>query len=626
MSLAVYLFAVGWPLVMAFALLFPAARGILWRMLPLAALPALMLGLLQTTPELVQGDWFVLGLSMGLDPISRLFVIFTATLWIAASASARHWMREDAHATGFGVLFLMAMSGNLGLILSKDAMAFYGAFALMSFASYGLVLHNRDRAAQSAAKLYIAFVVIGELILFSGLVLAATQSGSILLEDMRAADLSGLAVALLLVGFGIKLGVMPLHFWLPPAHGSAPVPASAVLSGAMIKAGLFGIISVVPVGLKDYADHATLVMAAGMVTTFAAVLLGVHNRNAKTVLGYSSVSQMGIIVLGLGAALLSPAIWSALLPVLVFLAAHHALAKGALFLGVGAWAAQTGTLARLLIGAVLLVPALVLAGLPFSSGALGKEALKDVLALGSEVWSPWLTLTLTLSGLATTLLMARVLANLWLNPPKAPQSKPDALALPAIALAGAAFALPALWPILDAERAASVLTAKPAAIWPVALGIAISMTVAISAYAQTIGIEAFLSRITAPFRASTKQLGRLWSAKRRAARRMATAIPRYLAEHALRWRLGQTAVAGTIAALMIIEAIGVLAPARDKTPVVLQSTQMRDIQLDMLDMPDLQTGTRVEDALEPPNGIADLPEVLDNTSDEEASTDQPSRQ
>ena len=585
MSLAVYLFAVGWPLAMAFALLFEAARPILWRMMPLAALPALMLGLMQTTPELVQGVWFVLGLSMGLDEISRLFLIFTATLWIAASASARHWMREDPHATGFGVLFLMAMSGNLGLILSKDAMAFYGAFALMSFASYGLVLHARDASAQAAARLYIAFVVLGELILFSGLVLAATQSDSILLADMRATELSGLAVALLLVGFGIKLGVMPLHFWLPPAHGAAPVPASAVLSGAMIKAGLFGIISAVPLGLVAYDDHGTVVMAAGMVTIFAALLLGVQERSAKTVLGYSSVSQMGIIALGLGAALMTPEAWPAVLPVLVFLAAHHALAKGALFLGVGAWAAQTGPLARLLIGAVLLVPALVLSGLPFSSGALGKEALKDALELGSAIWLPWLTLALTLSGLATTLLLARALANLWLTPPKAPQSKPEALALPAIALAGAAFALPTLWPILDADIAASVLAAKPAALWPVALGIAIAGSVAISAYARKIGAEAFFAAITAPARAVSDHAGRFWAAKRRAARRMGTGIPNTLADHAQRWRLGQTAIAGAIAAVMIIEATATMRPAQDKTAAVLQSIA-QDLTLDIPEQQD----------------------------------------
>lgn len=603
MTLTVFLFAVGWPLLMAFLLLFPSARPILWRLMPLAALPALILALLTPEPLFVTGAWFVLGLTMGLDPVSRLFLIFTAVLWIAAGSAARHWMREDPRATQFGVLFLMAMSGNLGLILSKDAMAFYGAFALMSFASYGLVVHSRDAAAKSAARLYIGFVVIGELILFSGLVLAATQAGSILLADMRAAELSGLTVALLLLGFGIKLGVMPLHFWLPPAHGAAPVPASAVLSGAMIKAGLFGIVSAVPLGVVALPDHGAALMAAGMITIFAALLMGVQQDNAKRVLGFSSVSQMGIIALGLGAGLMTPEAWAALLPVLLFLAAHHALAKGALFLGLGAWAAQQGRGARLLLSAAWMVPALVLAGLPLSSGALGKEALKDALAAGSEVWLPWLVLALTLSGGATTLLMARALALIWRNPPKAPAARPEALALPFLGLAGSALALPALWPVLDAGIAAPILTAKPGTLWPLALGVVIALGAAITAHAQKIGTEAFVSGIAAPFQAVAVRLSTMWAARRRAARRLGHAVPRILETHALRWRLGQTAVAALIAAVLTIEAVASLQNARITASAAQLSLPQPEAQ--EIETPEPESVRRLEDTDAPRDRLPD---------------------
>jgi formate hydrogenlyase subunit 3/multisubunit Na+/H+ antiporter MnhD subunit len=602
MTLSVYLFAVGWPLAMAAALLVAPARPILWRMMPLAALPALLLGLLVPGPQLVRGDWFVLGLTMGLDQTSRLFVIFTSVLWIAASSAARHWMRDDPRATGFGVMFLMAMSGNLGLILSKDAMAFYGAFALMSFASYGLVVHTRDAGAKAAARLYIGFVVIGELILFSGLVLAATQSGSILLEDMRSTELSGLAVALLLVGFGIKLGVMPLHFWLPPAHGAAPVPASAVLSGAMIKAGLFGILSAVPLGVVSYSDHGTVVMAAGMITIFAALLLGVQQDSAKPVLGFSSVSQMGIIALGLGAGLMTPAAWPAIAPVLVFLAAHHGLGKGALFLGVGAWAAQAGRAGRVAVTLAMLAPALVLAGLPFSSGALGKEALKDALGSGSEVWLPWLILALTLSGVATTLLMARALAALWLHPPKAPPARPEALALPFLGLAGGAVALPVIWPLLDSGMAAPVLDAYSGALWPVALGTGIALTTAISAYAQHVGPAAFVALLLSPGRAVTGRMESWWAAKRRAARRVGRAVPRRLEGVGQRWRLGQTAIAGLIAAVLLVEATSPLRPTQTKTPAVLLDPTGQETELDL---PDLETDIEIEETEALEDDLAD---------------------
>lgn len=558
MTIYPFLLAIGLPLVMALALIWPAARAMVWRMMPLAAVPALALALLGGAPVSMRGDWLVLGLTMGLDEISRLFVIFTATLWMAAGAAARHWMRDDPRATSFGVVFLMAMSGNIGLILSQDAVAFYAAFAMMSFASYGLVIHSRSAAAQGAARTYIGFVILGELALFAGLALATAQAGSILLADLRAAELSGIAVALMLLGFGVKLGVMPLHFWLPPAHGAAPAPASAVLSGAMIKAGLFGMIATLPLGLAAYAELATVMMAAGMVTIFAALLLGVQQDNPKTVLGFSSVSQMGIIALGLGAGLMVPAAWSAILPVLVFLAAHHALAKGALFLGTGAFAVQGSRGARVLIAAALLLPALVLAGLPFGSGALGKEALKAALYAGSEVWLPWLTLALTLSGVATTLLMARFAALLWLNPPKAPTARPDALALPFVTIAGASVGLPLIWPVLAQDLATPIEGAAPGALWPLALGVAIALGVAVHAYALRIGPAQFLAMLGAPYLALAQRAANHGAAKRRAARRLAHAVPRILAERALAWRLGQTAIAALIALVLAVEMVPLL--------------------------------------------------------------------
>ena len=566
MTLFPFILSIALPLVMALALIWPQLRGMIWRMLPLAPVPALVLALISQQPVSARGDWLVLGLTMGLDDVSRLFAIFTATLWIAAGAAARHWMRNDPRATSFGVVFLMALSGNLGLILSQDVAGFYAAFALMSFASYGLVIHARDAKAQAAARLYISFVVLGELVLFSGLVLAATQAGSILLADLRATELSGLAVALLILGFGVKLGVMPLHFWLPPAHGAAPVPASAVLSGAMIKAGLFGMLSTLPLGLVAYEDHGIVLMVTGMITIFAALLLGVQQQNPKSVLGFSSVSQMGILALGLGAALLSPLSFAAILPVLVFLAAHHAFAKGALFLGVGAWAVQAGHTGRVLVSMAIAVPALVLAGLPASSGALGKEALKAALANGSEVWLPWLTVALTFSGVATTLLVSRFVALLWLNPPAAPATRPEALALPFLALLGSAVALPFVWPTLARDLAAPILAAPSGAVWPVALGLAIALGAGIQAYARKIGPMAFLAQLTAPVRAVVARGSRGLAAKRRALRRLGNAVPKYLAEKALGWRLGQTAVAALIALVLIIE-LGAQLMAADSAAV-----------------------------------------------------------
>ena len=305
----------------------------------------------------------------------------------------------------------------------------------------------------------------------------------------------------------MKLGLVPMHFWLPPAHGAAPVPASAVLSGAMIKAGLFGMIATLPFGLASFPDLGPLVMTVGLVTIFTALLLGVQQESPKAVLGFSSVSQMGILALGLGAGLLVPEAWTAILPALLFLAAHHALAKGALFLGVGAFAAQAPGAGRWLALAALAVSALVLAGLPATSGALGKEAMKTALGAASAVWLPWLTVALTLSGAATTLLMARHLFLLARKAPPVPSGlAPDAVALPFLGLGLVSMMLPAFWPWLAGPMA--VPRVEAAAWWPIALGAAVAIAAAVHAHAQRIGPEVFAARLAAPLRDAGARLRR----------------------------------------------------------------------------------------------------------------------
>ncbi|MGY6646919.1 MAG: complex I subunit 5 family protein [Salinarimonas sp.] len=571
--------AIAAPLALAVLAILPAARGLVLRLAVIAPLPALALALL-ASPSSLSEPWLIMGTVMGLDSVSRIFLAFTAILWAAAAATARRWMRGDVHATGFITCFLLAMTGNIGLILAQDAFSFYALFALMSFASFGLVVHARSDKAYRAGRLYIAFVVAGELALFAGLLLATREAGSPLLADLRMAELSGLAVALLIGGFAVKLGIMPLHFWLPPAHGAAPVPASAVLSGAMIKAGLFGMLSSLPLGLHAYPDHATVMMAAGLVTIFAAALIGVREESPKAVLGFSSVSQMGIIALGLGAGLMAPAAWPVLLPVVVFLAAHHALAKGALFLGAGMFGAVTGLRARILVMLALVLPAAALAGLAATSGALGKEALKTALETGSADWLPWLIAALTLSGVATTLLMARFAYTLWKQAPGAPEmirAQPDGLIVPFLGLVALSAILPATWPLIVPESGFAVIADKTANPLPILAGIVIALAAIIRAHALRIGMQAFIHAITAPFLALRSRIVSASRRRARGLRRAAHRIPAMLSQRAENLRLGQTAIAALILAVIAVGMLEMQPADREEVAPASQPAQQRVI-------------------------------------------------
>jgi formate hydrogenlyase subunit 3/multisubunit Na+/H+ antiporter MnhD subunit len=402
------------PLVFAMALPIRILRPAILKLMPWSFIPALLIPLLLPNGTQLILPRLFLEIHLGLDAIGRVFLFFTALLWLAAGVYACSYTRNDNHRTGFSVFYLLSACGNLGLIVSLDMLSFYLFFALMSFAAYGLVVHNRSLEARRAGRIYICLVVLGEVLLFSAIVIIAKPTGFLRLDHISYTSASNVAVVLVFLAFGIKTGVVPLHIWLPLAHPEAPTPASAVLSGAMIKAGLLGWLRFLPLGQSAAPQWGTVFMLVGLLSAFFAVLVGLSQKNPKTVLAYSSVSQMGLITIAVGMGLTTPTLWPLALTAVLFLSLHHALAKGALFLGVGvANSAPAGSGQRHWIVAGLLFLGLAMAGAPFTSGALAKAVLKSTGASMLLPWPVWLAGLLPLSGVGTTLLMTRFLVVMW---------------------------------------------------------------------------------------------------------------------------------------------------------------------------------------------------------------------
>ncbi len=398
------------PLLLAVAL---AARPLRPAALALAAwapLPAL--GLAIAAPDGLQMEiaWLILGTRLGIDPTGRIFLFATALVWLIAGWYAHVWLRGDARRVRFAAFFLLTQAGNLAVCVTQDAASFYFAFALMTFAAYGLIVHAGGDEARRAGRIYIVMAVMGEALLVAGILLAVSTLGSHRLGEMAAAlawapDRTPIA-ALLFAGFGIKVGVPLLHMWLPLAHPVAPVPASAVLSGVMVKAGVLGWLRFLPLGAGALPELGAVILAAGLAAMFLGVAFGLAQRDAKVLLAYSTISQMGFLTAGVGAGLLAPAQWPALLAAVTLYVLHHALAKSALFLGIGLAKTAGGTP---LVLAGLALPALALAGAPWSGGAWAKAALKTATHELPGAWPALLAWALPLAALATALLMARLL-------------------------------------------------------------------------------------------------------------------------------------------------------------------------------------------------------------------------
>lgn len=464
------------PLLLAGLFLFPRLRKTGVVLSPAAALPGLAASMFSVPTE-IDLPWMLLGSRLGLDLAGGSFLLFSALLWLVAGVFSVSYMKKYPGQERFTLFYLLAMSGNFGLLISMDLPGFYLFFALMSFASFPLVIHQMDTFSIRAGKIYIMLVMLGEVLLIAGFFLLFENSGSLYIGEMELAESSPLAVGLILVSFSIKAGALPLHFWLPLAHPAAPVPASAVLSGAMIKAGLFGWIRFLPLGFGAFPDLGVLVLGAGLAASFYGALMGVGQTNPKTVLAYSSISQMGLMTIGVGIGLAAPEFWPAALTAIILYALHHGLAKGALFLGVGIVDGAPSGRARRLVGLGLIFPALALAGAPLTSGAVAKAALSTALPGLPAPWPGWLDLLLPLIAVGTTLLMARFLF-LVLRMDQTKAYLPAAMWAPWLVLLLSVllvtWTLPAA---VDFTRYTLDLYAMWLALWPLGLGLLLAASV-----------------------------------------------------------------------------------------------------------------------------------------------------
>jgi formate hydrogenlyase subunit 3/multisubunit Na+/H+ antiporter MnhD subunit len=420
--------------------------------------------------------WMSLGMKLGLvDNTSRLFLLFTALLWWLSGVYARAYLSNQPDRGRFFGFFLLSMAGNLGLILAQELMSFYIFFALMSFSSYGLVIHERSIEALRAGRIYIILVVIGEVALFAALVMATIATGSTEFDIVRLgfaqAESRSLIMFLALIGFGIKAGVLGLHVWLPLAHPVAPTPASAVLSGAMIKAGLLGWLRLLPIGEMVMLQWGEIFMFLGLAAAFYGVIVGLTQKVPKTLLAYSSISQMGIMTMAVGLGLTATAAHDEILAVITLFALHHGLSKGALFLGVGVIGACKG-LQRRWVWLALWLPALALAGAPLTSGMAVKALLKAQMVNAPGVWEFGLKILLPCSSVATTLLVGRFLVLLFRPNTETAEHQPIAgLVWPWGLLVAASVILP-WWYVPEPSQLWSQNTII-GSLWPVLFGIVV---------------------------------------------------------------------------------------------------------------------------------------------------------
>jgi formate hydrogenlyase subunit 3/multisubunit Na+/H+ antiporter MnhD subunit len=244
-------------------------------------------------------------MTLALDVPGAMLLGVAAQLWIVAGAYASPHLRGDRNAGRFAEWWLLTLAGNLGVFIAADLVSFYLTYSVVSLAAWGLIAHHSTPGSRRAGVIYVALAVLGEAFLLMAFVFMAdaVPDGSLLIRDavavLPASPWRNASLMLLILGFGLKIGLVPGHVWMPLAYTAAPIPAAAVLSGAAVKSGVIGLIRFMPFGFA-MPEWGEALAAAGFFSAFYGVLVGITQQNPKTVLAYSSVSQMGLLAAALG--------------------------------------------------------------------------------------------------------------------------------------------------------------------------------------------------------------------------------------------------------------------------------------------------------------------------------------
>ncbi len=302
------------------------------------------------------------GLNIIIDQLSAFFLMVICTLALPVSIYSFGYVKEYEGHYGlgrFGLLFNLFLLSLVLVVTAGNIVVFLIAWELMSLCSYFLVtFESRDSEKASAGLLYLVMTHIGSALIMLALLLLAFQANSFEFSDLKniglfmGADVRNIAFILLLLGFGTKAGIVPLHVWLPKAHPAAPSNVSALMSGVMIKTAIYMLIRTYFdfLGINGPGDAwlGLLFLLIASVSALIGVLYALVEKDIKRILAFSSIENIGIILIALGAAMVFKAYGLNELAALALIATllhvfFHSLFKGLLFLGAGSILHATGT-------------------------------------------------------------------------------------------------------------------------------------------------------------------------------------------------------------------------------------------------------------------------------------------
>lgn len=383
-----------------------------------------------------------IGLYLKLDGFRFIYGLIASFMWLCTTIFSHEYFKAYRNRNRYYLFMLITLGGTMGVFLSADLLTTFILFEIMSFASYVMVIHDEKAFSMDAAETYMAVTVIGGLSLLIGMFLIKHHLGTTVFDELGPAwkAFEGdkfqiyLAGIFMMIGFGGKAGMFPLHIWLPNAHPVAPAPASALLSGILTKTGIFGA-AVISSNIFLYDSSWGMgILIVGVITMFLGAFLGVFSVDLKRTLAYSSVSQIGFITVGLGMmGILGDHNALALRGIMLHMV-NHSLIKLVLFMAAGVIYMNLHELnlnkirgfgrKKPLFMFIFLMGALSIMGVPLWSGYVSKTLLHE--SILEHIWafeSPSSLLTLfktieiifTITGGLTAAYMTKIFVAIFIE-------------------------------------------------------------------------------------------------------------------------------------------------------------------------------------------------------------------
>jgi len=352
------------------------------------------------------------------DALSGFFVIAISVISLATSLYSIGFTCDLPHASLIGFFYNVLILSLYAVVLSANMFTFLLSWETMAVASYLLVTMDRTDKASRAGLFYAVMTHIGTAFIIALFFILYRATGKMDFEGMKAgiaampAAVKSVVFICALVGFGTKAGVIPLHTWIPRAYPVVSPHIAALMSGLMVKMGIYGMIRICMDVMGPGPEWwGIAVIAVGAVSAVLGILYGIIENDLKLFLAYSSVENIGIILLGVGASMMFRsnglhALSAIALAAAFFHVLNHALFKGALFLGAGSVSRGTGMENMEKMGGLL--KRMPLTGTFFLAGSLSICALPPFNGFASE----WLTYQALLLGYQAPSVTAKIVSPL----------------------------------------------------------------------------------------------------------------------------------------------------------------------------------------------------------------------